>query len=625
MHVFEARENTEPNAGQTAEPAPSGMIALGDGEEDAHASRIPVWTVHLLWLPMAAALVCLMLRYSVDIPTTNQWDFEIPFLMQVWKGNWSLSDFIAQNFEYRPAIERVVAFLAMRFFRYNIPLQVFLNWVAVVILMVNLCTLAFRSLPRTFNALAPPVFLTALAVFSLSQYEIFLDAQAAWCEVWVFITTGVVLAGSRARESLRLGGCILLALLSSYSVVVGLFAWVILLPPLVPGFSWDAYRRKSRLVAVWLAAAFFTIGLYAWNYQRPALTDVPSMQVDPGVFVRFLLSYLGVAFAQGTAFDPLEISMWCGVGIVLLYGAILRGVWLARRDERFVERVKPWLVFAAMGFATALATTVGRAGFGVPRAISSRYVNQNVLTMVSLFFLIPILLHQRKICAGELGGLGARIRPLTWPAAASAVVVFLYVNASVHAMGAFRSWRINWLTAKAAMLYTPCFAEDQILKIWWHKTAEEMKPRLEFLDENGFLQPKLIRDKRISTLVKKEVVSPHARERIGALDHASSPAQNVVQLAGWATHPDDTLPADAVLLTWEKSSGEAEVFGVAQMGIPREDIAAKWGKHFRLSGWGKIFPASVLPRGPVTLKAWSLNTDSGSVTELQGSIQLNNP
>ena len=111
--------------------------------------------------------------------------------------------------------------------------------------------------------------------------------------------------------------------------------------------------------------------------------------------------------------------------------------------------------------------------------------------------------------------------------------------------------------------------------------------------------------------------------QIGEFDGMSKISDNQYQLSGWAMSDDGSRPADSVLITYELPGQDSEVFALARVGFPRQDIMDKLHRESVLrSGWAKqITLNQTLPKNTV-LKAWALNTKTGQVTPIKGSINL---
>ena len=123
---------------------------------------------------------------------------------------------------------------------------------------------------------------------------------------------------------------------------------------------------------------------YYWGYTKPA--HHPSLLYPichPYDFTRYVLTYLGSPLCSDA--DGATV-----IGIVLV-GTMARAVSGIRRlDRKVFSETYAWLVLALYAFGSACVTGIGRAGFGVRHASSSRYVTISNLFVVSVIVMFVI-------------------------------------------------------------------------------------------------------------------------------------------------------------------------------------------------------------------------------------------
>ena len=179
-------------------------------------------------------------------------------------------------------------------------------------------------------------------------------------------------------------GAALLGVVATYSFANGMLFWPIGLWVLwvvtTPG------ERRAGRAGLWVLAGVLVTVSYYWHYEKPAehppLTLVFTM---PLAYSAYVLKYLGTMCAQ-----------WSDGRFALVFGlaGVLGLALVARILLRFkrvgMKALAPYLGMGAYSFGSALATGLGRVGFGSDQALSSRYCTTTVPlwgSLVVLFYL----------------------------------------------------------------------------------------------------------------------------------------------------------------------------------------------------------------------------------------------
>ena len=153
-------------------------------------------------------------------------------------------------------------------------------------------------------------------------------------------------------------------------IVLVIFCAAKLLRPKLPGPS-------SRPVLLGTAmAALLVLGLGAAFRNAPKAK--PDFAFDIIGLVEFVLIYLGNAFTTG----PLRLV----AGLVIL-GAGIASIWRLAAERRIKETLL-WVILFFFAPFNALMTGIGRLGYGVKIAATSRYQSVTAITLIAMIVLV---------------------------------------------------------------------------------------------------------------------------------------------------------------------------------------------------------------------------------------------
>ena len=109
----------------------------------------------------------------------------------------------------------------------------------------------------------------------------------------------------------------------------------------------------------------------------------------------------------------------------------------------------------------------------------------------------------------------------------------------------------------------------------------------------------------------------------GRIEQWGAAGEGKIGVIGCAYDPQTSSPADAVVLTWERPSGDAVPFAIAPMGFERPGEPAD--SPLRDTGWRLAFPIGILPEGTLDIRPWALDTSTAKVVRLAALFRLNVP
>jgi len=170
------------------------------------------------------------------------------------------------------------------------------------------------------------------------------------------------------------------AIIASYSFGSGLLTWVVLI-------VLSIQKQRPWKETITLASAFVAIiWLYFYGYIKPA--HHPSLFypiLHPYYFIRYILAYIGSPLGYG---NGKNLSIIIGFSLVTLVCAAI--IHLKRHSKEELDKLSPWLALALYAFLSACMIGIGRTGFGVRQAISSRYTTISSLFIISAFVIVTL-------------------------------------------------------------------------------------------------------------------------------------------------------------------------------------------------------------------------------------------
>lgn len=585
-----------------------------------------------LWIPSAIIAAYLIANYSVDIPTIDQWDSELLFLMKLDDGTATFNDVIAPLIEHRLAINRLLSVPMAWLTGWDRRFSLWNTLVCASCLAIGLGILNRLTCKPTLGRLIVPNLLGGALILGIPQYDTWLNpTHIAWYLVECFLVACLLVTRTTLSLGAKVACCAVMATVATFTCGNGLLLWAVVLPVLIVQALIDGAKLPvlGKWSAVWLALAVIAIGRYFWDYEKPS--DSPPIAAGGNLLtvLRFFVANVGCPFARGTAIEPITQASLFGAVILALAAMSVVYVLLHWRSLDLVQRTAPWIAIMAFGLGTGFAISLGRSGFGIDTAIVVRSIHVHVLTVYALIVVLPMIfdsLVARGDPAAMSGGktvapqwFFSRTGATSWLTALGVIVSIGHLLYCVHSAESYKNERARYLAAKTAVLFSRCFTDPQLLgNVWGSVTVRDIDKKLDFMDRKGFMRPKTFQSATIRDIAAR---APGGEAQTGAMDQASTPAKDAVAFGGWAIFLEKARPADSVILTWETPETEATVFAISPVGGPRPDVVSKIGDtRFMDCGWGRVFPREVMPKHEAKIRAWAFDTSEGKAFPLSGEL-----
>ena len=405
------------------------------GSQTADPSRAAPWLLALL---PCAVLVATAARLAVDVPYWDAFEFT-PLLGRFLDGNWRLWELAAQHNEHRMVFPRLIWMLLARATAWDTRYEVAVALAVALALALATVLLLARAATRATGTpwMAP---LVALLLTSLRQWENWLWGWQLQVFLSLLAVVGglLVLAGASAPWR-RQWIASLLGVVASFSYAAGLVFW----PAAAPLLLLDHANRRRRLLA-WAAATTLVALVYLHNFHTIGVHPSPWLVLSaPRASAAYLLAFLGSPLVT----DRDGHSLAIGLGLAGLVFSILasglasgRLLWAPGPRSNADRACAALGALALFAVGAALLTALGRAGFGLSQARTSRYVALS--SFLWLWVLVAGVRHARAASG--------------WPRAALALAVAAVavriVLASAGGAGAAQRAMADRIRGRAALL-----------------------------------------------------------------------------------------------------------------------------------------------------------------------------
>lgn len=423
-----------------------------------------IFFVLVLMPPFSIAY--LVHHYGLAVPYWDQWEL-VPLLNKMHTSELSFSDIWTHHNEHRIFFPKLIMLTLAFLTDWNIRYELYTNLIFAGLTLFILCILLQQTFGK-HNSIPIWLFIIfSFLVFSPAQWE---NWSWGWqIQIFMSVLFTVVAVWSTIRWPWQLKGmliAIVAAVIASYSFNTGLITWIVI------GMLFLVQKeRKLKYIALWTTVFAVTTTLYYSGYTKPA--HHPSLLFfmnHPYDFIRYVLAYIGAPLGFGKK----DISIIIGLLSVIILS--VGTIHIKRSSNEEFNRLLPWLTLALYAFLSAAATGVGRTGFGVGQALSSRYTTISTLFIISVsvisFFGINNYLRKNN----EL--------PTKWIVIISSISTLLalsYVLSFSHGVKEFKHKKAEIENAKAC-LENEDLATDECLKNFY-PVATIVRERVKMLKE----------------------------------------------------------------------------------------------------------------------------------------------
>lgn len=561
--------------------------------------------ISLLLVSLFPAILAVVetMRHWVSLPYWDEWYTPGLVLISYVKGTVGFPDLFLQHNESRKLFPRLIYLALAKLHGWDVRDGMVISLVEVAAMCGLLFWLFLRTPGASSISSLVALTLTTYLCFSPVQYENFL-----WGLQWepFFVGMAAILAAvvnlSRLRFEAKTVVNAIIALFATYTFANGMLLWLLAIP-LPTERAPVSKPTRITCYSIYALIGVAAIALYFVDYKRPV--EHPTLYFSLVQVIHYIILWVGGYYNSKHAW-PFAIG---GIVLTLWLSAVANAIFLIRHGAGW-RRFYPWLLISAYALTSALITAIGRSGFGVEQALSSRY------TTFSLFLYLGLVgttfalycYYQDRNASGKRVILSVAI-------AATALSIPLW-RSCLHdgrqflARTAERNPRLL-----CALEWIDVLPTNPDLKlIFPHQNVLRSRA-------NILAKAKLFRSHLVSARVFDQLRKPGPATDVshGQLEQAAV-HENSLIASGWAWRPNTGPKPDCVLVVLRLPNGEVRPLGVTPLRGTRSSIDSYYRREAQALAFYGTIPDSISLKG--SIEAWAVDSALELAWPLGGAVQL---
>ena len=543
----------------------------------------------------AGFILYFILKYGVDVPYMDQWEF-VGFFDHLAKGTLTFQELFKFQGEFRQLFPNFIFVGLGSLTKWNVKYEMIVIFLMACWISYNVYRLANYTVIGAQWQKWVLFFLANLFIFSPFQYENWLfGVQIEYFMPIVCVTTCLVVAYSAIDMRLKLLTCIFLSIISIYSSVNGLICWFIVFPAFYVSIPNKAFFSKWWVIYAWYLATLITIVFYFNGYKTP--DRFPSTTLFLNNPVDAFRYFFGVIGNPLRIIHSLTAVINVGVGIFTLYTLLLIYIAWHYNDKQLIRNTIVWIILGLYSLGTTAMITVGRLGFGLVQSLTPRYTSFSLYLIVSIIFLSAIVI-KHYASRNHFANIHKIIIIVL-------VALLLYNRVgkyrdSVTDLKAFHAYIQH---GKAGLLLINFISHEECVNKIYPFEFPKLRKRAITLDSLGLLRPGLVK-----TNVLQDIEGYGSGQvYYGTFKSLTKLNDTLYTATGYAQFPDIKKPADAVILSFENEAGKSQMFT-----LENEDSLR----------WKKTFSITKITCNPIILNAWAFKANTGRAYKLKGSFAI---
>jgi len=578
----------------------------------------------------ALLLGFLILNYSVNVPFYDEWDTPGLALLKSAQGQLNFDYLIGQHNESRLLFPRLILIPLAYLTNWNIKYEMMLTFLLACLISFNIYKLSQISLSVSKSKLLIYLSLVNLLIFSPIQFENWLwGIQVITMIPIACLTTNLVILFYNSNLILSVLICSLLSTVSTFSYANGLLCWIIILPMIILHLWREKNTWKQKILYFLVPLIIFITNLYFYFYKYHKPTYHPKFSealLHPLKALSYFVAFLG--FPLG--FQDKIASQIVG-SLLIIFCTLMLVKFLNYSNSKTLPKFLPWIAISCYSLFNAIIVTLGRVGFGVNQALTSRYTTFSLYLIIGLIYLTLIdsynnnsrlfsLLKIKKISHAKFDMVWQSITPLSL-----SIILILHGLTFFNGLRMFKSTYHNRLYSLSCLSFINFNQDNFCIEQSLYPSASHLRQRASNLFEVGFLRNRILTESEMNKLINKDSDRETLdSDNYGFLDILNQENNGDYFASGWAILPTKKRPADAVILAYKTSEDKNIAFTISDLErVKRNDVQKVLGQDsYENSGWKKLFPAEILPKNAEAITAWAFDAEARTAYQLTGLFSL---
>lgn len=328
--------------------------------------------------------------FGVDIPFWDEWEL-VTLFDKIFSNTLSFQDLFIQHNEHRIIIPKLIFIALILINGWNTKQLMFISVLLVITSFIFCCKINYLVFNNENKKQHLINLLIGFLVFSLGQWENWLwGFQIAWFLINLCFIISIYFLIKVNKENLYryLFYSAFFCFIASFSSAHGLLIWLAVIP-LILGLKINV-NSKIKIIIFWVSSFLICTSIYLIDYHKPS--HHPNILFNAeNVFTRIKYFFVLIGSFAPTIKSRAIIGFFSFIILITFYFyCYLKGL----------TKVKKYyllpLSFSLYSVLFALITTLGRAGFGVGQATSSRYLTPMIWLYISLIYIGYFLLNKKS-------------------------------------------------------------------------------------------------------------------------------------------------------------------------------------------------------------------------------------
>ncbi|MDQ6809209.1 MAG: hypothetical protein M3Z64_07270, partial [Verrucomicrobiota bacterium] len=470
-------------------------------------------------------------RYAVAVPKMDDWDVA-QLISKAHRGQVTVGDLFEQQQEGRTLVPRLFFLLSTVRGGWDVRDLMWMTVPTTWLTAAGVFTLLRRS---EISALAGAlVFGAATAlIFTPAQYEVmtFAFGFPSFLPA-LFIVAGLVVVGSRFSVSAKFAACAALSLASSFTLPNGLLAWGLTFPVL---FLQQRITRWPRWLGGWLVASAICAAIYFSGYHKPDYLPEFAPHVQVGDYSRYFVAFLGNAMQNATKSHLVAAEVF---GVLSLTIFSFSGAYIVGWKRAALARSAPWLALGCYALGNAGLAALGRIGYGVSYALSSRYVTFSLYLPLAALALVAIVIAES---ANQLQATGVRVALFASVTLALIAGFFFQARCAADDLYFLAAHTAKERVGRAGVQFASVVNTARAIeRTIYPPGAGRIRELATMLDAQGLLRPPLVHSASLADLRHRQADGKRAS---GGWEKTIGKSGGLVEASGWAVFNAKDRPA----------------------------------------------------------------------------------